>query len=138
MPTKSLADLASRMAAIDVAILSTHAANDAIAGRPMSNNGQVELDGASFYFTTESTGAVADIERNPNVALGFQGASGFYLTVEGSARLIRDQSRYAEHWTPGLDSWFPDGPSTEGVVMIEVSPARLHYWVGMEDAEIAV
>ena len=136
MSEKTLSDLATKMADIDVAILSTHGVGGVIASRPMSNNGQVELDGTSYYFTYEDTGAATDIERDNAVSLGFQGSDGFYLTVEGLAALVRETSRFPEHWTPSLDRWFPDGPETPGLVMIEVEAARLHYWDGMEDGEI--
>lgn len=138
MPNKTLADLAGKMADIDVAILSTHAEGGGISSRPMSNNGQVELDATSYYFASETAGAAADIERDGAVALGFQGAGGFYLAVEGVASLIRDRSRFAEHWTPSLDRWFPEGPDTQGLVMIQVEPGRLHYWDGAEDGEIRI
>ena len=43
---ETLADLAERLRDIDIAILSTRAENGAIAGRPMSNNGEVDYNGA--------------------------------------------------------------------------------------------
>ena len=69
MTRKTLADIADEMAGIDIAILSTHTENGEIANRPMSNNGDVSYDGTSYYFTYEQTRAVADIQRNPKVAL---------------------------------------------------------------------
>lgn len=138
MSDLSLSDIAGRMADIDVAILSTHGEGGAIASRPMSNNGQVDLDATSYYFTNERSGAATDIERDNTVALGFQGANGFYLAVEGVAAIVRDKSRFAEHWTPSLDAWFPEGKDTPGVVMLEIEPARLHYWDGREDGEITL
>jgi general stress protein 26 len=71
MSRKTISDIAEEMAGIDIAILSTHAENGEIANRPMSNNGDVSYDGTSYYFTYEQARAVADIQRNPKVALGF-------------------------------------------------------------------
>ncbi len=138
MLDKSLTDLSAKMAAIDVAILSTHGEGGVLASRPMSNNGDVALDATSYYFTNEDTGAASDIRRDNNVALGFQGADGFYLTLEGVAAIVRDRERFAEHWTPALDRWFPDGPDTPGLVMLEVEASRLHYWDGADDGEITL
>jgi general stress protein 26 len=53
MSGKSPSDLAKKMREIDITMLSTHAENGAIAGRPMSNNGEVDYDGDSYYFTWE-------------------------------------------------------------------------------------
>ena len=58
MPKKTLADIAQDMAGIDIAILSTHSDGGEIANRPMSNNGDVNYDGTSYYFTNENARAV--------------------------------------------------------------------------------
>ena len=51
MSQKTLKDLAKKMRDIDIAVLSTHSEGGQIAGRPMSNNRDVEYDGDSYYFT---------------------------------------------------------------------------------------
>jgi general stress protein 26 len=138
MPGKTLSDLAEKMRDIDIAILSTRTEGGAIAGRPMSNNRQVDYDGDSYYFTWEQARTVGDIGRNPKVGLGFQGKDGFYVAVEGDAMLIRDKSAFAAHWTPDLDAWFKDGVDTDGLVMVKVSAVRVHYWDGEEEAEVSL
>ena len=45
MIKKSISEIAKKMAAIDVAVLSTHTTGGHIVARPMSNNGEVEYDG---------------------------------------------------------------------------------------------
>ncbi|MET3843777.1 pyridoxamine 5'-phosphate oxidase family protein [Bradyrhizobium sp. OAE829] len=85
------------MAGIDIAILSTHTEGGQIANRPMSNDGDVEYDGTSYYFTYEQARTVADIEAKPKVALGFTGEGGIfsgaiYVAVEGTTELIRDKA----------------------------------------------
>lgn len=136
MSTKSLSDLSERMRRIDIAMLSTHGEGGTIAGRPMSNNGDVDYDGDSYYFTWEDSQMVADIERDPKVALAFQGEDAFSVAVEGEAELIRDKGVFQEHWNADLDDWFEDGPDTEGVVMIKVHAVRVHYWDGEENGEV--
>ncbi|MDA8444018.1 pyridoxamine 5'-phosphate oxidase family protein [Paracidovorax valerianellae] len=138
MPQKNLADLAEKMRDIDIAMLSTHTDGGAIAGRPMSNNREVDYDGTSCYFTWAQSRMVADIERDPQVSLAFQGAKAFLVAVEGRAELVRDRDTFAEHWTPDLDRWFEDGIDTEGLVMIRVKASRIHYWDGEDDGDITV
>lgn len=133
---ETLQDLAERMRDIDIAILSTRAENGAIAGRPMSNNGEVEYDGDSYYFTMGDTRTVADIERDPQVGLGFQGKHWFYVAVEGRARLIRDKAQFATHWSKDLDLWFKDGIDTPGLVLVHVNAERVHWWDKGEEGEI--
>jgi general stress protein 26 len=140
---KTLADLAEKMREIDFAMLSTHTKGGAIAARPMSNNREVEYDGDSYYFTWANALMVQDIEADPQVSLSYLGSSGlfgtrpFFAAVEGTAEIIRDKARFAEHWSSGLDRWFEQGPDTPGVAMIRVRAERIHYWDGEEDGELS-
>jgi general stress protein 26 len=142
MADLSLEDLSEKMRDIDFAMLSTRAQNGAIAARPMSNNRQVEFAGDTYFFTLDSTNTVADIERDPQVGLGYQAKSGalgmkpFFITIEGRAELIRDKARFSEHWTKDLDRWFEQGVDTPGLTLIRVDAERLHYWDGYDEAEI--
>lgn len=144
MADKKLADISEKMRDIDFAILSTRTENGAIAGRPMSNNREVDYDGDSYYFTCDDTRTVEDIARDDRVALNFQGKSGivgqrpFFTTVEGRADLIRDKAQFAAHWSKGLDHWFEDGIDTPGLVMVHVRAERIHYWDGMDEGELTL
>jgi general stress protein 26 len=133
---KSLADIAAKMRGIDIAMLSTRTDGGQIASRPMSNNGDVEYEGESYYFTFEQSRTVSDIESDPHVALAFSGAEKLYIAVEGTAHIIRDKSAFRQHWTPDLDNWFENGADTPGCVMIKVSAARIKYWDGLENDDV--
>lgn len=141
MPKKTLVEIAKEMAGIDIAILSTHAENGEIANRPMSNNGDVAYDGTSYYFSYEQARAVSDIQRNPEVALGFSSEAGLfsqgvYVAVEGTAELIRDKATFRQHWTSDLDEWFDRGVDTPGIVLIKVKAKRVTYWQGRDEGEV--
>lgn len=138
MSNKTLADIAEKMRDIDITMLSTHTDGGAIAARPMSNNRDVEYDGDSYYFTSDDTRMVDDIERDPRVGLSFQGRKGFAVAVEGQAELIREKASFQDHWTDDLDQWFEDGVDTEGLVMIKVRADRVHYWDGEDNGEVRI
>ncbi len=142
MADLSLKDISEKMRDMDFAMLSTRSEDGSIAARPMSNNRQVDFDGDSFFFTLDSTRTVADIRRDPQVGLSYQGKSGalglkpFFITLEGRAEIIQDKERFAEHWTKDLDRWFEQGVDTPGLALIKVSAERLHYWDGYDEADI--
>ena len=136
MPITSLSELSKKMAEIDIAMLSTHTEGGNIASRPMSNNGQVDKDGDSYYFTWDEARMVSDIEADARVSLAFQGSKRFMVALEGTAELVHDKARFQEHWSPDLDVWFKDGIDTPGVVMIKVHATRAHYWDGEEGGEL--
>ena len=140
----TLQDVAKKMSGIDIAILSTHTVGGQIANRPMSNNGDVSYDGNSYYFTYEEALTVRDIESDANVALGFAGKSGIfvsnglYIAVEGKAELIRDKAAFKAHWTSDLDVWFEQGVDTPNLVLIKVHATRIKYWDGEDQGEITL
>jgi len=140
----SLAELADKMAGIDIAVLTTRMAGGQLAGRPMSNNGDVQYNGESFFFTYEDTHTVEDIERDSNVGLVYQGSpklfvgSKFYVFVEGHARLIRDKATFKAHWTPDLDKWFEGGIDAPDIVMIQVKAEQIKFWDGMKHGTVQI
>ena len=138
MADKSIADIAKDMRHIDIAILSTVTAGGAIAGRPMSNNKDVDYDGDAYFFTDASTEVANEIAANPEVGLGYAGKHGLYIAVSGQADLIREKASFAEHWNSDLDKWFEDGIDTPGLTLIHVKAKELKYWDGKDHGEIHV
>ena len=140
--TMTLERLSEKMKDIDFAMLATIAPGGAIGSRPMSNNREVDYDGDAWFFTDESAQMVADIAANPAVNLAYQGKSGllghrpFFAAIEGHGELIRDKQAFAEHWTKGLERWWPDGIETRGIVLIKVNGKRAHYWDGEDEGEL--
>lgn len=144
MADKTIEDLARDMGRIDFAMLTTRTDGDQLATRPMSNNGEVEWRGDSYYFSYDSARTVADIQRDPHVALSFQGEPGLlgkpplFVAVEGDAQIVRDKNAFAEHWTDELERWFPQGIDTPGLALIHVRAVRIHYWDGADEGEVTV
>ena len=144
MSQMTLSDLSDKMRDIDFAMLSTRAEGGQIAARPMSNNGDVDYDGDSFFFTFEQSHTVQDIQRDPQVGLSFTGAKGLlgkppiFISVEGNAELIRDKAAFEKHWTPDLDKWFEKGINTPNIVLIKVKAKRITYWAGTDEGEVTL
>jgi general stress protein 26 len=144
MSDMTLKDLAEKMRKLDHGMLTTRTEGGALASRPMSNNGEVEYDGDSYFFTDAGTTMVSDIQADPNVGLTFTGSAGFfgthslYIAMEGQAELVRDKAQFKAHWHKALDAWFKDGIDTPGLVMIKVHAERIHYWNGMDDGEVVL
>jgi len=136
--------LSDSMKTIDFGMLSTRTEEGAFASRPMSNNGEVDYEGDSYFFTYEDTRTVADIRRDPQVGLTFTGNTGpqgqppLFIAVEGTAELVRDKAAFAAHWTKGLDRWFAQGPETPGLVMLHIRAARIRYWQVAGQGEITL
>ena len=138
----TLEDVSEKLRSIDFAMLLTRTESGEISGRPMSNNRDVEYDGDAFFFTSEETSMVADIERDPRVALSYAGSKGVlgqppvFVAVQGNAALIRDKAAFKAHWTSDLERWFEQGVDTPGLVLIKVHANRIHYWNGENEGEV--
>ncbi|KLI63056.1 pyridoxamine 5'-phosphate oxidase family protein [Aurantiacibacter marinus] len=136
--------IARAMKDIDFAMLGTHTKDGQIGARPMSNNGQVDYSGDSYYFTWEDSLMVTDIKGDPKVGLSFQGAPspqgapGAFIAIEGEAKIVRDKAAFEKHWTEGLERWFKDGTETEGMVMLHIKATRAAYWDGENEGDFDI
>ncbi|MGR9249775.1 pyridoxamine 5'-phosphate oxidase family protein [Rhizobium leguminosarum] len=144
MASMTLEDLSSQLKKIDFCMLSTNAGSGRISARPMSNNGDVEYDGDSWFFSYEDSRKITEIEGIDTVLLTFTappsllGKPGIFIAVEGVASLVRDKAALEEHWIPDLERWFPEGVDTPGIVLIKVSASSIRYWDGEENGEVAL
>lgn len=136
MSELTLKQLAQQMRGIDLCMLATHTSYGHIAQRPMSNNGEVEYEGTSYFFTWKDSRMVEDIGRDAKVSLGFQGKDGLFVAVEGKATVTEHRPTMAPHWTLDLDQWFKEGLDTPGLCMIRVEAQRIAYWKEGQEGEI--
>lgn len=142
MADMTLQDIAKAMRDIDFTMLITRTDSGALAGRPMSNNRDVDYNGDAHFFSYDSARTVKDISSDPNVIMSLQGKGSLlgkppiFISIQGEATLIRDKAVFAEHWNKDLDRWFEQGIDTPGVILIKVHAQRIHYWDGMDEGEL--
>lgn len=144
MPDMDLKALSKKMRDIDFCMLSTKSADGQLSSRPMSNNGDVDYDGDSWFFAYDTSRFIADIDRDPQVGLTLTGAKsllgapGIFISIGGQASLIRDKAQFADHWVDDLSRWFPEGIETPGMVMVHVHATHVHYWDGEDQGEVTL
>ncbi|KAA9384057.1 pyridoxamine 5'-phosphate oxidase family protein [Neorhizobium galegae] len=144
MSEMTLSDIAGKLKKIDICMMSTKGSQGEISNRPMSNNGDVDYDGDSWFFSYEDTRKIVDIGRDTGVTLSFTeppsllGKPGIFISIEGKAELIRDKALFEQHWTKDLDRWFPEGIETPEIVLIKVHAGRIEYWDGEYNGTVSV
>ena len=144
MSDLTLPELSKKMRKLDFTMLTTISLEGGVSARPMSNNGDVDYDGDSYFFAYAQSRKILEIRADNNVGLTYTGAVGMlggpplFVDVQGIASLIEDKAAFAEHWTSGLDRWFPQGVDTPGLVLIKVVGVRAHYWDGEDEGEIVL
>ena len=144
MTDMTIDDLKEKMADIDLTMFVTQTEGGKLAGRPMSNNGQVDAEGDCYFFCMDDTRTVHDIRARPEVVLCYEGKAGLlgkppmFVTLQGRAEVIQDRARMEDHWTPDLEIWFEKGLDTPGIAMLKVRAERLHYWAGRDEGDFVL
>ena len=114
---------------IDFCMLTTADENGDLHSRPMSSNGDIDPDGDIWFFTGASSHKVSEIERTPKVNVSFADPDNqHYVSVTGTAQLVRDREKIDELWRPEFKMWFPEGKDDPDVALLKVSLEKAEYW----------
>ena len=131
--------VAKMMRDLDYCMMTTQTADGHLHARPMSNNGEVEFDGDVWFFSGAKTRKVREIEAYPLVHLAYSDMESFrFISMSGAAEIVRDVGRKQELWMPELERWFEDGPESDDVVLIRVTPGKVAYWSKEGEDEISL
>lgn len=96
--------------------------------RPMHTT-EVEEDGTVYFFTSNDSGKVEEIEEDRFVNLAYSNPDKQnYLSISGNASIVNSERKIAELWNPVLKAWYPDGLETPKLRLIKVVPNRAEYW----------
>ena len=109
-----------------IAMLTTVGADGRLVSRPMGVQ-EVEFDGDLWFFVDESSAKVGEIAADAQVNVSFS-SGGSWLSVSGTAAVVRDRERIHELWNPIAGAWFPEGPDTPSVVLVHVEAESAEYW----------
>src|SRR5689334_1736047 len=57
-------------------------------------------------------------------------SSQHYVSIFGTAEIVRDKAKIREKWSAGLQAWFPNGVDDPQIALIRVHPVKGEYWDG--------
>jgi len=97
-------------------------------GRPMrvAAHNQDTIDDL-WFVTSRDAGKIEEIREEPRVAVIMADDKRF-LSVSGHATVVIDRAKIDAMWTDAWKIWFPDGPASEDIALIQVRPIRGEYW----------
>lgn len=114
---------------IDFCMLTTVDENNDLHSRPMSVNGDIDPDGDLWFFTNASSHKVSEIARLPKVNVSFADpANQHYVSITGTAQLVRDREKIEELWKPEFKMWFPEGKDDPEIALLRVNLEKAEYW----------
>lgn len=124
---ESIEKLKGLLENIDFAMLTTHAGGK-LRSRPMSTQ-EMDLNGDLWFFTSDNTHKVEEIEKNNEVNVAYsKPENNVYVSVSGTASLVKDRAKIEELWNPILKAWFPEGLDDPHLALLKISIEEAEYW----------
>lgn len=114
---------------IDFCMLTT---NDGgvLRSRPMSTQ-QTDFDGDLWFFTSEDTHKVEEIEKDDRVAVAYSNpGKNTFVSISGKGSISKDKAKMEELWSPVLKAWFPEGLDDPRLCLLKVESDQAEYWEG--------
>lgn len=114
---------------IDFCMLTTMDEAGSLHSRPMSVNGEIDPDGDLWFFTYGSSHKVEEIGQTPKVNASFAKPEDYrFISMSGTAQLVRDRAKIEELWKPQFKIWFPEGVDTPDIALLRINVDRAEYW----------
>ena len=96
--------------------------------RPMATQ-QTESDGAPWFFTQASAAKADEIWANSHVNVSYASPrENRYVSVSGTATLVRDRRKMEELWDQLYQAWFPQGLEDPDLALLRVDVEQAEYW----------
>lgn len=114
---------------IDFCMMTTVDERGDLHSRPMSSNGDIDANGDIWFFTNVSSHKVSEIEKLPKVNVSFADPDNQrYISVSGTAQVMRDRAKIDELWRPQFKMWFPEGKDDPEIALLRVRLEKAEYW----------
>lgn len=126
--TPDLRKLGELIDGIEVAMLTTHAADGSMVSRPLQT---LEFDHAGdlVFFTAADSRKLDELKANPDVNIAYANpARQSYVSVRGTASIDRDRATIEQLWSPVQKIFFPQGKDDPNLVVLRVRVRDAAYW----------
>lgn len=103
--------------------------NGRIRSRPMGTCQDNFDDGCVWFFTRDSSPKVDQVQHEHQVNVSYASdSSNSYVSLSGSAQLVRDRAAIEAHWNDMVKVWFPDGIDDPALAMLKITVDQAEYW----------
>ncbi|MDM7854983.1 pyridoxamine 5'-phosphate oxidase family protein [Cellulomonas alba] len=110
----------------NVAMLTTIAPDGRLVSRPMGVQ-EADFRGDLWFFADADSHKAHEVEGGAPANAAFADSTS-WVSVSGTAEVVRDVAKARELWNPVAEAWFPDGPETPGLVLLVLHGETAEYW----------
>jgi general stress protein 26 len=123
---------------IRVGMLTTIDDDGSLRSRPMGLVDE-KFDGGLWFFTRADAPKVEEIfqERQVNVSFAAPERQ-HYVSVSGTATIIRNRAMLEERWSPFFRAWFPQGLDDPNLALLHVRVHHGEYWDAPSSAMVHI
>ncbi len=128
---KAVKKLGKLISDVQFAMLTTAEPDGTLRSRPMAThtNHNAEFDGTLWFFTKGESPKVGEVKQDEHVNLSFSSPEqSTYVSVSGTATLVRDKGKAKELWDPKYIAWFPKGLDEPDLALLKVDVSKAEYW----------
>lgn len=83
--------------------------------------------GDAWFFIDRTSEQAANVEAEKRVNLAFSDGS-TWLSVAGHGALVDDRQKVKDLWNSMVEAWFPDGPESPDLALLQVESDSAEYW----------
>lgn len=113
---------------IRIAMLTTTEDDGTLRSRPMGTQ-QAEGDADLWFFTYGGAAKADEVRRVNRVNVSFAANDDQrWVSVSGTAAIVRDRAKMEELWNPILKAWFPKGLEEPDIALLKVEVEQAEYW----------
>ena len=132
MPKNDAADpdrkLRKLLKGFRVAMLTTVGPGGSLRSRPMAT-ARAQDDGDVWFLTKAGTPKVDEVQENQRVSVGYASPEdGRYVSLSGTASVVKDPQRVQDLWRKRHRKWFPAGKQDPDLAALRVRIDRAEYW----------
>ena len=111
-----------------VAMLTTVAPGGALRSRPMAT-ARAQDDGNVWFLTKAGAPKVDEVQENQRVNVGYAlPRDGRYVSLSGTASVVKDPQRVQDLWRKRHRKWFPAGKLDPDLAALRVRVDRVEFW----------
>lgn len=124
----ALRKLGEMLDEIEVAMMTTHAADGSMVSRPLQTL-KLDDNGELIFFTGADSHKIEELTANRDVNLAYaHRGEGRYVSVRGQVRIDRDKATIDQLWSPAQKIFFPQGRDDPNLVVLRVRVCDAAYW----------